>query len=69
MQRAVAAIATPKTDAALKRRYGNAGAKAYKEGKPRQCPGDPNSMVGGWWFEGYDAAAAAEAPLQDVSAS
>jgi hypothetical protein len=49
-------LATPQTDATLKDRYERMGAAAYNAGKPRDPPCDPHSMIGGWWFSGYDAA-------------
>lgn len=49
-------LATPQTDAKLKRDYGKKGAKAFQDGKPREFGGDPGSMVGAWWYAGYDAA-------------
>ncbi len=57
MKEAHIAIATPETDAKLKREYETNGAEAYNTGKPRTPPCDPQSLIGGWWFGGYDAAA------------
>jgi hypothetical protein len=51
-----ALIATPQTDAKLKLQYNKMGRLAKLTGRLRTPPCDPNSMTGGWWFEGYDAA-------------
>lgn len=51
---AIASIATPETDAALRRRENENGRAAKTQGLPRDtCP-----WLGGlceaWWLEGYD---------------
>ena len=46
--------ATPKSDARLRLEYNLKGEAAAKTGEHRHPPGDPTSMIGGWWFEGYD---------------
>jgi hypothetical protein len=48
------AIATPESDAKLRREYNEKGARAYMTGQPRTPPCDPSSLIGAWWFEGYD---------------
>ena len=48
--------ATAETDAILRERYNAKGLSAARRGLPREFSGDPSSMVGGWWFEGYDSA-------------
>ena len=47
--------ATPKTDAKLRKKYFRLGNAAKLKGLPRVPPGDPTSMIAGWWFEGYDS--------------
>lgn len=49
-------IATPESDARLRKEYNSKGFAAKKNNQPRTPPCDPNSMIGGWWFEGYDNA-------------
>ena len=49
-------LATPATDAGLRRRYGAMGAAAYKAGAKREHRFDPNSMIGAVWCDGYDGA-------------
>lgn len=49
-------IATPETDAKLRRKYMAMGAAAYRAGAGRSVRLHPNSMLCGWWFEGYDEA-------------
>lgn len=51
-------LATPETDAKLRRQYKANGAAAYRAGAARAVRFDPNSMIAGWWFEGYDEASA-----------
>lgn len=47
------AIATPKTDAKLRRRYRQQGADAKRAGLSRDiCPFD--GMIKTWWQEGWD---------------
>lgn len=50
-------IATPESDAKLRDEYEAKGAAAYNAGHPRTPPCDPASMIGAWWFGGWDAAA------------
>lgn len=57
-----AAIATPETDAELRRDYSDRGMRAYLTSAPRTPPCDPNSLIGSWWFEGYDRWAAIDYP-------
>jgi hypothetical protein len=53
----IALIATPETDAQLRLEYNAMGSKARTGNEPRTAyPCDPNSRIGHWWFEGYDAA-------------
>lgn len=53
---AVAGVATPESDARIRKRENERGWLAKQNGEPREnCPWDPNSMVAGWWFEGYDS--------------
>ena len=53
-------IATPQTDAILRKRYWKLGAKAQAEGVKREaCP--CNGMIKGWWLEGWDWQAAFQA--------
>jgi len=47
-------IATPESDAALFKDYYRKGQKAKFAGLPRTPPCDPASLIGGWWFQGYD---------------
>lgn len=48
-----ALIATPHTDAVLRKRYWKLGAKAHADGVKREdCPCD--GMIKGWWLEGWD---------------
>lgn len=50
---ATASIATPATDAVLRKRYRKMGAKARANGIPRdKCPCD--GLIAGWWEEGWD---------------
>lgn len=55
---AIASVATPQTDAALRKRYSAMGRKAFEAGASRQCRFDPQSMLAAFWFEGWDAALA-----------
>jgi hypothetical protein len=55
-------LATPQTDARLKREYTQSGGKAYRAGQARSFRGDPKSMIAAWWFQGYDMAASLGAP-------
>lgn len=49
---------TIESDAELKAFYESLGVKAFYAGEPREFThGDPNSMIGGWWFGGWDGAA------------
>lgn len=57
MKEAYQLIATPESDARLKDEYETMGAKAYNAGEPCVPPGDPNSMVAGWWVGGWNMAA------------
>lgn len=50
---AVASVATPETDAALRVRFMAEGLSAKLQGLPRD-PGPLNGLVGAWWLEGYD---------------
>jgi len=46
--------ATRETDMLLYEEYKKQGYNARLEGKSaKNCPGDPNSLVGRWWLEGY----------------
>lgn len=48
-------IATPETDAKLRKEYMAKGREAARQGLARDpSPIDPKSMIAGWWFEGYD---------------
>lgn len=64
-------IATEKTDAKLAKEYRKKGRKAKEAGLSREPPCDPNSMIAGWWYEGYDGygepafALSASAPTSD----
>lgn len=62
MPRIVAAVATRRTDADLRRRYNAMGAAAHKAGAARQCRMDPRSMIAAFWFEGWDAEHARHEP-------
>lgn len=66
-------VATARTDATLRERYMAKGAVAYRAGRPRDCVDDvqdPGSMIGGWWFAGYDRAAMlATSPLPEAAPS
>ena len=53
-------LATAQTDAELKDEYEAKGWAAYLAYEPRVSPCDPNSMIGAWWFRGYDLAHDAE---------
>lgn len=50
-----AAIATRESDAKLRAEYRNKGRLARRSGQPRTPPGDPTSMIAGWWLSGYDS--------------
>lgn len=58
---ATALIATPATDAALRRQCRAKGAAAWRAGAKRECRYDPNSMIAAFWFEGWDGEAALHA--------
>lgn len=49
-------IATPESDAKLRKRYFNKGLKAKLKNKTRkaECQ-DQTSLIASWWFEGYDS--------------
>ena len=49
-------IATPESDARLRKEYNRKGYLAKENDQPRIPPGDPTSLVASWWFEGYDNA-------------
>ena len=49
-------IATPESDAKLRKKYFNKGLKAKLKNKPRKAKcQDQNSLIASWWFEGYDS--------------
>ena len=47
-------IATPESDAKLRKKYFNKGLKAKLKNQPRkaECQ-DQNSLIASWWFEVY----------------
>ena len=48
-------IATPKTDAKLRKQYNKKGRDAKLAGKPiSDNPACPGSMIWGWWNEGWN---------------
>jgi hypothetical protein len=50
------AIATPESDARIRKRETRKGWGAKTQGQPREsCPWDPASLTGKWWLEGYDS--------------
>ncbi len=63
-----ALLATPATDAALRKRYRGYGQAAKLAGRPREpdhCQ-DPTSLIASWWYEGYDAVELPSVEMKDV---